>query len=177
MTIMTFRNRFCAFLIVFTASITGLACFAAQETEEKPIVATAATAKFGPIPNAPDCFTVAVERGDPTKGPSVILARFAPGCVAPFHWHTPSETAMVVSGSLEATMKGDKPFVAHHGDFLYLPAHHVHRATCLGSSPCLVFLTSDAAFDIHWVDAAGKEIPLETALKDIKSSKTPQPKE
>lgn len=169
-------KRVCTFLVVFAASIVGLARLGAQGTEEKPIVTAAASAKFGAIPNAPDCFTIAVERGDPTKGPSVILARFAPGCVAPFHWHTPSETAMVVSGSLEATMKDDKPFVAHHGDFLYLPAHHVHRATCLGSAPCLVFLTSDAAFDIHWVDAAGQEVPLETALKDTKSATTPQPK-
>jgi uncharacterized RmlC-like cupin family protein len=73
-------------------------------------------------------------------------------------------------------MKGDKPFVAHHGDFLYLPARHVHRATCLGSAPCLVFLTSDASFDIHWVDATGQEIPIETALKATKSAMTPQPK-
>jgi quercetin dioxygenase-like cupin family protein len=173
---MIFSKRYCAFLVVFAASILGQPPLAAQGTDEKPIVAAAATAKFAAIPNAPDCFTIAVERGDPTKGPSVILARFAPGCVAPFHWHTPSETAMVVSGSLEATMKGDKPFVAHHGDFLFLPAHHVHRATCLGSAPCLVFLTSDAAFDIHWVDAAGQEIPFETALKATKSAMTPQPK-
>lgn len=173
---MIFSKRYCAFLVIFAASIMGQARSAAQGTEEKPIVIAAPTAKFAAIPNAPDCFTIAVERGDPTKGPSVILAKFAPGCVAPFHWHTPSETVMVVSGSLEATMKGDKPFVAHHGDFLFLPAHHVHRATCLGSAPCLVFLTSDASFDIHWVDATGQEIPLETALKDTKSAKMPQPK-
>src|SRR6266566_4093245 len=126
---MTFSRRLSMFLIVFAASIIVLARLAAQGTEEKPIVAAAATAKFGAIPNAPDCFTVAVERGDPTKGPSVILAKFAPGCVAPFHWHTPSETAMVVSDSLEIQMKDEKRLVTHHGDFAYLPAHHVHRAT------------------------------------------------
>jgi quercetin dioxygenase-like cupin family protein len=162
------------FLVLGAVSIIGAAQLAAQETEEKPIVSAAATAKFGAIPNAPDCFTIAVERGDPTKGPSVILARFAPGCVVPFHWHTPSETAMMLSGSLQTTMKGEKPFVAHHGDFVYLPPHHVHRATCLGSAPCLVFLTSDAAFDLHWVDASGQEISLETALKAIKPAKTPE---
>jgi quercetin dioxygenase-like cupin family protein len=167
---MNLSKRLCAFLIVLTASILGLVRVAAQGTEEKPLVIAAATAKFGAIPNAPECFTVAIERGDPAKGPSVILARFAPGCVAPFHWHTPSETVTVVSGSLEATMKGEKPFVARHGDFLYLPPRHVHRAVCLGSAPCLVFLTSDAAFDIHWVDAAGQEIPLEAALKGTKPS-------
>jgi quercetin dioxygenase-like cupin family protein len=146
---------------------------AAQGADEKPIVAPAASAKFGAIPNAPKCFTVAVERGDPGIGPSVILAKFTPGCIAPFHWHTPSETAMVVSGSLEVQMKDDKAFVGHHGDYVYLPSHHVHRATCQGSAPCLVFLTSDAAFDVHWVDAAGQEIPLEAAMKNAKQAAKP----
>lgn len=164
------------FLVLGAVSLIGAAQLAAQEAAEKPIVTAVAAAKFGPIPNAPECFTVAVERGDPTKGPSVILARFAPGCVAPFHWHSPSETVMVVSGSLQATMKGEKPFVAHDGDFLYMPPKHVHRATCLSSAPCIVFLASDAAFDIHWVDDAGQEIPLETALKNMKPAKTAQPK-
>jgi len=45
----------------------------------------------------------------------------------------------------------------------------VHRATCQGSAACLVFLTSDAAFDIHWVDAEGKEISLEQAIKAAKA--------
>ena len=167
-----------AILVIFA----GLSAFAptqrlaAQGTEEKSIVAPAASAKFSTIPNAPECFTVAVEKGDPTSGPSVLLAKFAPGCVAPFHWHTPTETVMLVSGSLELQMKDDKPFVAHHGDFVYLPAHHVHRATCAGSSPCLVFLTSEAAFDIHWVDAAGQEISLEAALKNVKPAKASPPK-
>jgi len=42
----------------------------------------------------------------------------------------------------------------------------------LSSAPCIVFLTSDAAFDIHWVGAAGQEIPLEAALKAANSAKT-----
>jgi quercetin dioxygenase-like cupin family protein len=162
------------FVLLGAVGVIGAAHLAAQGTEEKPIVASAATAKFGTIPNAPECFTVAVERGDPTKGPSVILARFAPGCVAPFHWHTPSETAMVVSGSLQIQMKGDSVLVAHRSDFVYLPARHVHRATCLSSTACMVFLSSDAAFDIHWVDAAGQEIALETAIKSVKPAKTSQ---
>ena len=161
----------CAFLVALGALV-SMSNLAAQGPDEKAIVSLAANAQYGAVPNAPECFTVAVERGDPSKGPSVILAKFAPGCVAPFHWHTPSETAMVVSGSLEIQMKDDKSLVTHHGDFAYLPAHHVHRATCLGSAPCIVFLTSDAAFDIHWVDAAGQEIPLEAALKAAKSAKT-----
>jgi quercetin dioxygenase-like cupin family protein len=145
---------------------------AAQGGDDTPIVAPGSAAKFAAIPNAPKCFTIAVERGDPTKGASVILARFAPECVAPFHWHTPSETAMMVSGALELQMKDEKAMVAHHGDYVYLPPHHIHRATCQGAAPCLVFLVSDGAFDVHWVDAAGQEIPLETAVKSVTSSGT-----
>jgi quercetin dioxygenase-like cupin family protein len=149
----------------------GLTCVSAQTPDDKAIVATAAAAKFGPAANAPECFTISVERGDPSKGASVILAKFAPGCVAPFHWHTPSETVMVVSGALEVQMQGEKSMVAHHGDFVYMPPKHVHRATCTGAAPCNVFLTSDAAFDIHWVDANGQEISLEAALKAAKGAK------
>jgi quercetin dioxygenase-like cupin family protein len=156
--------------ILAAVTIVGLAGLSAQETGDKPIVNPAASAKFGAVPNAPECFTVAVEKGDPSKNASVILARFAPGCIAPWHWHTPTETVMVVSGSLEVQMKGDKSFLAHHGDFVDMPPHHVHRATCQGAVPCLVFISSNAAFDLHWVDAAGQEISIETALKDAKAT-------
>jgi quercetin dioxygenase-like cupin family protein len=152
-------------VFVLTLTILSGVAFLAAQGADKPIVSPSATAKFTPIPNAPECFTIAVEKGDPTKGSSVILAKFAPHCVAPWHWHTPSETVMVVSGALETQMKDDKALVAHRGDFLYLPSHHVHRATCTGAAPCVVFLSSDSAFDIHWVDPAGKEIPFEQAVK------------
>jgi uncharacterized protein (TIGR02246 family) len=141
---------------------------ATQSPAGKPVVNQLSGIKFGPDPDAPKCFTLAVEQGDPEKGPSVILAKFSPGCVAPWHWHSPGETAMAVSGALEVQNQGDKPFVAGHGDFVYLPSHHVHRATCQGSAPCLVFLSSDAPFDTHWVDEAGQEISLEAVLKTVK---------
>jgi quercetin dioxygenase-like cupin family protein len=166
------RNSRVFLLVLSAVCIIGLCGgLAAQGSEDKPIVAPAASAKFASIPNAPKCFTIAVERGDPGTGPSVILANFAPGCVAPFHWHTPSETVMVVSGSLEVQMKDDKAVAAHHGDFVYMPGHHIHRATCLGSTACKVFLSSSGPFDIHWVDAAGQEIPLEAAIKNAKAAK------
>lgn len=167
-----FSKRLPAFFLVSVAILLfSSSNLLAQGADQKPIVAPAAAAKFGPIPNAPECFTIAVEQGDPTKGPSVILAKFAPGCVAPFHWHTPSETVMVVGGSLQTQMKGEAAFVGHKGDYVFLPPRHAHRATCIGTAPCLVFLVSDGAFDIHWIDAAGKEISLEEALRAVKSAK------
>jgi quercetin dioxygenase-like cupin family protein len=156
--------------LLLTLTLFCCSAHLAAQNSDNPIVNPKAGAKFAPIPNVPECFTIAVEKGDPTQGPSVILARFAPHCVAPYHWHTPGETVMVASGTLETQMKGDKAIVARSGDFLFLPSHHVHRATCNGTAPCMVFLTSDAAFDVHWVDADGKEIPFEQAVKPTKTT-------
>src|ERR1700746_707437 len=93
-------SRIYAGIVMVFAAALGLTCVSAQTADDKAIVAMAATAKFGPAANAPVCFTISVERGDPSKGASVILAKFAPHCVAPFHWHTPSETVMIVNGAL-----------------------------------------------------------------------------
>ena len=43
-----------------------------------------------------------------------------------------------------------------------MPSKHVHQFTCM--SACAAFVSSDAAFDIHYVDAKGSEIPPEAAL-------------
>jgi hypothetical protein len=43
-----------------------------------------------------------------------------------------------------------------------MPSKHIHQATC--TSACTMFVSSDAMFDIHYVDASGQEIPPEKAL-------------
>ena len=81
-------SRLPASLLLTLTLFCGSARLTAQNSDN-PIVNPKAGAKFTPIPNAPECFTIAVEKGDPTKGASVILARFAPHCVAPYHWAYP----------------------------------------------------------------------------------------
>jgi hypothetical protein len=49
------------------------------------------------------------------------------------------------------------------GDYLYLEAKQAHQFTCVSS--CAVFDVIDGAFDIHYVNAEGNEIPVERALK------------
>ena len=55
--------------------------------------------KFTPVPGLPSCLSASVQSGDPAKGASVILFRGRAGCVVPWHWHTPTEHVMIVSGS------------------------------------------------------------------------------
>jgi len=48
------------------------------------------------------------------------------------------------------------------GGFAMTPGKHVHQFRCV--SACSGFVNSNVAFDIHYVVAAGKEIPPEAAL-------------
>jgi quercetin dioxygenase-like cupin family protein len=151
------------------AAAAGVLAFGvlAQESADKMIVGKGATAKFGPAAGLPDCITMAVLRGDPSKGPSVIELKIDTGCVVPWHWHTANETGIPLTGLMQVTMKGEKPVVVANGDYLYLPATHVHQAKCASSKPCIGIFELDAAIDIHYVDKAGAEIPAEKALAEV----------
>jgi quercetin dioxygenase-like cupin family protein len=126
-----------------------------------PYAALAST-KFMALPVLPACMTISAQRGDPMKDAAVLLLKVKSGCIVPWHWHTANENLMMVSGSAKAEMSdGANTLVA--GDYLYLAGRQVHQFTCISS--CVVFDVIDGAFDIHYVDAEGQEIPVEQALK------------
>jgi quercetin dioxygenase-like cupin family protein len=154
---------------------------AAQESPDAAVVAKGISAKFAAVPGLPDCATLAVLKGDPGKGPSVVEMKFTPGCIVPWHWHTPSESAVPLAGLLEISMKGEKPVLLTNGDYGYLPSKHIHQAKCTGSKPCAAVFFLDAPFDIHYVDKSGAEILADQALAEadklmIKSGAKPAPK-
>lgn len=134
---------------------------AAQNAASMGIVSPAKT-KFANLPGLPTCMTVAVLHGDPAKGASVLLLKFTAGCAVPWHWHTSNEVVVLASGSGEAQMKDEQPMAMKPGDYLYLPAKGIHRFTA--KSAVYLYDMPDGAFDIHYVDAEGKEIPPEKAL-------------
>jgi len=118
--------------------------------------------KFEPLPGLPKCVVMAVESGDPTKGASVIVFKATAGCMIPWHWHTPTEHVMIVSGSAKVEMKDGKTAVLGPGGYAMMPSKHVHQFTC--TSACSAFISSDAAFDIHYVNPSGAEISPDAAL-------------
>jgi hypothetical protein len=70
---------------------------------------------------------------------------------------------MIVSGSAKVEMKDSgTTSVVGPGGFAMMPSKHVHAFTC--TSACSAFVSSDAAFDLHYVDASGGEITPEQAL-------------
>jgi len=134
----------------------------AQQTD-KPVAQNTTPTQFQKHPALPDCLTLAVERGDPSSGPSILLVKGTKGCSAPWHFHSPNEQLMMVSGTGRVEMKGEAAVNLHSGGFAYAPVKHVHQFTCVGG-PCSFFLHSDGPFDIHYVDQNGTEIPTDQAL-------------
>ena len=130
--------------------------------EEHTSHAASPAAKFGPVPGLPGCATAAPREGDPGKEAFVVLAKTTTGCKIPWHWHTGMERLMIVSGKAKVEMK-EASSTMMAGDYINLPAKHAHQFTCLAA--CKFFIESDRAFDIHYVDKEGKEIPQEEALK------------
>src|SRR5258706_433643 len=76
-----------------------LSCLFTAYADDMGVTRKMSDNKFAPMQGLPQCVTLAVESGDPTKGPSVILFKATAGCMFPWHWHTPTEQVMIVSGS------------------------------------------------------------------------------
>ena len=49
-----------------------------------------------------------------------------------------------------------------------MPSRHIHKFRC--ANTCVVYISSDAAFDMHYVNAEGKEISPDEALKAVKET-------
>jgi quercetin dioxygenase-like cupin family protein len=121
--------------------------------------------KFVTLPPLPTCAKGSIASGNPMSGESLIVAKITAGCVIPWHWHTPTESVMVASGVARMDMKDGKPSTLRTGGVAIMPANGIHQFTCLQA--CTIFIQSNVAFDIHYVDKQGKEINPAGALKAV----------
>jgi len=145
-----------------------------EEPEGRSMARNMAELKFGHIPGMPTCLSGAVESGDPMTGPGFILAKLTTGCTIPWHWHTAGEYVLVVTGKGKIDMVDAKSKMLTAAGFVRLPPHHIHQFAC--KSKCTLLIHTTAAFDIHYTDKDGNEIPAEAALKRFKEKPAPAPK-
>ena len=124
---------------------------------------SAATTQYVNHPALPPCAKMAVQDGNPDSGSAIIAVKAAANCNIPWHWHTANERLLIVSGTAKAEMKDMPATMLSKGDFLLLPGKGIHQFT--SQSEVQFFIVTDGAFDIHYVDNGGKEIPPEQALK------------
>src|SRR6476659_7969034 len=117
------------------------ACLFLAHAEDMGVLRKLSETKLAPMAGLPSCVAMAVENGDPSKGPSVIVFKGTAGCTIPWHWHTPTEQVMIVSGSAKVEMKGGASETLGPGGFAMMPSKHVHQFTC--ASACSAFVSSD----------------------------------
>jgi quercetin dioxygenase-like cupin family protein len=152
-----------ALMLLGAMALAGSAAPARGAETPEMVMVEPQSLKFAPVPGIPGCATAAPVRGDPSKGPSVLLIKLAGGCRVPWHWHSANEQLMIVSGAGTLEMKDGKSLKLRPGAYAFLPNHQVHQASC--SANCMFFNSSDGVFDVHYVDQAGKEITPDEALK------------
>lgn len=163
---MNIRGQFWLFIVslvlFMSASVQG------QEMSGQSAGRNVGEMKFVTIPPLPTCTQGSVQSGDPSNGPSIIFAKMSTGCSIPWHWHTPGEHLMIVSGVAHVEMKDSKPLTIRAGGFALMPSHHIHQFHC--DLTCLFYVYSDAAFDMHYVSEEGTEISPAVALKAVKET-------
>jgi len=135
-------------MVSLTLLIAGVAL-----AQEHAMGQNVAEMKLRTVPGLPTCATGAVQSGDPTKGPSIIYSKMTAGCTIPWHWHTPNEHLMMVTGTARMDMKNGQPLTLRAGGFAMMPSHHVHQFSC--AKGCTLYIYSDGPFDIHYVNAGG----------------------
>lgn len=120
----------------------GSACSSAPSVElpQQPVVVAIEDAQFLPVsPRLPDGPRIAVLRGDPLAGPSVVLLEMKRGSV-PLHLHTSDYHLVVVEGVMKHWGEGQdeagaKPLAA--GSYWFQPGGQVHADACL-SEKCVM---------------------------------------
>lgn len=163
---MSIRSQFLLFTLLLVLIISAPA--RGQQMAEQSGGRNVMEMKFAGVPGLPTCARGAVQSGDPTKGFSIIFAKMPAGCSIPWHWHTPSEHVMIVSGAGRMEMKDGKPLTLRAGGFALMASHHVHQFRC--EQACQLYIYSDVAFDIHYVNKQGNEISPAEALKAVKET-------
>ena len=124
---------------------------APEALSEAPLVKAASdpALKWGPCPAPfPQGCELTVLHGDPAKPNADVLLRMPGGYVIPPHRHTSAERMILVSGQLEVKYQGAAAATLNPGNYAYGPADLPHRATCIGTAQCHLFIAFEGPVDV-----------------------------
>jgi quercetin dioxygenase-like cupin family protein len=116
-----------------------------------PMFAPLADAKWNPIlPElGADSPQICILRVDPATKATQLLIKAPKAIHIRRHWHTGNETHTLIEGTATFSCEGSKAELGP-GGFNFMPAKMVHEAWLSAGS--LTFITTDAAWDVNWVD-------------------------
>ncbi len=94
---------------------------------------------------------ISILRVDPKTQATQLLIWTPRNFHVPRHWHSANETHTIISGMFILECEGQREELGP-GSFNYIPSRMIHQAWTKPEEDVLVFITVDAAWDIHWVD-------------------------
>ncbi len=110
---------------------------------ETPLTRTAqdAALQWGPCPELfPAGCEIAVLQGNPAQPNADVFLRVPGGYELPAHSHTSAERMILVTGELSVQYEGAEATALSAGEYAYGPAGLPHRASCVSSDPCTLFI-------------------------------------
>lgn len=92
--------------------------------------------------------SMAVQWGDPKKGPFAGLAKFPKGWTAPLHHHTADHVVYLISGTFTITEENGKEWRLTPGMTGTLPGKVKHTTKCAEEADCMLFAYLSAKDDM-----------------------------
>jgi quercetin dioxygenase-like cupin family protein len=139
-------------------SLTLLISFAGVAGADEVFRLPLSNVKWEPIPGMPKGFFTGVLHENPSTKAQDMFFKTPVNGVVPRHWHTANEVLMIVKGTFHLSGTDGKGTDLMPGGYAYIPAKTVHVAVCKGKSACLVYVSSDGAFDMNVVDEKGNPV-------------------
>ena len=106
----------------------------------------ASEVKWSKVPDA-EGVQVGVLQGDPGKGRSHFLLKFAPGFSAPLHHHSADHYVTVVSGTLVLEVDG-KEHKLPPGSYIAFTGKQKHVTRCEAGAECVLAMDVRGKWDV-----------------------------
>jgi len=128
----------------FIAGLLGFSSLALAA--DGAIFVPAAEARWANVPDAPGV-QIAPLQGDPAKGPSHFLLKFAGGFSAPAHHHTSNHYVAVVAGTLILVVDG-KEHRFGPGSYFSFSGKKRHATRCDAGPDCVLAMDGRGKWDV-----------------------------
>ena len=119
-----------------------------------PLVVQWQDANWGPPsdrPGFPAGLRNAPIATDPETGGPTYLARFPAGSDFAMHWHTYTETVVVLEGAVDIEMDGTR-YTATAGSYVIIPGRAHHSWHVHADADVVLLARRDGPADFHFVD-------------------------
>ena len=152
-------NKNIAAVLAMTLSVTAFApqTFAKDTKGGTAVLIPASDLKWSDVAGFPGV-KMAVVEGDPAKGPTHFMIRFAGGFAAPLHHHSSDHHVNVISGTVVLTVDG-KENKLPAGSYFSFKGKKQHVTRCEAGADCLLAVDSRGKWDVipEEAKAAGKK--------------------